>query len=147
MCGFIGGNLFASRYHAFESLATIEHRGRDSDPEVQWVAKDFLFGHNRLSIQDLSHLADQPMTVGDITIVYNGELWKNTIDKYDALLRSKYDFSTTNSDTELLIYMYIEYGLEMFDRIDGMYSFALYDESKGEIILGRQITILLYREL
>ena len=137
MCGFIGGNLFASRYHAFESLATIEHRGRDSDPEVQWVAKDFLFGHNRLSIQDLSHLADQPMTVGDITIVYNGELWKNTIDKYDALLRSKYDFFTTNSDTELLIYMYIEYGLEMFDRIDGMYSFALYDESKGQIILGR----------
>ena len=137
MCGFIGGNLFAGRSHAFESLATIEHRGRDSKPDVQWVANDFLFGHNRLSIQDLSDLADQPMTVGDITIVYNGELWENTIDKYDALLRSKYDFSTTNSDTELLIYMYIEYGLEMFDRIDGMYSFALYDGSKEQIILGR----------
>ena len=109
MCGFIGGNLFADRSHALESLATIEHRGKDSTA-VQCVAGDFWFGHNRLSIQDISDDAHQPMTVGDITIVYNGELWENTIDKYDALLRSKYDFSTTNSDTELLIYMYIEYG-------------------------------------
>ena len=80
---------------------------------------DTVLGHNRLSIQDLSETANQPFTdsTGRYTIVYNGELWKSML-KYRNKLEKKYNFITENSDTELLLYMFIEYGVEVFQILD-----------------------------
>ena len=87
---------------------------------------EVFLGHNRLSIQDLSETANQPFsdTSGRYTIVYNGELWRS-MTKYRESLEKKYEFRTTNSDTELLLYMFIEYGEEVFQLLDGMFSFAI----------------------
>ena len=75
MCGIIGGNWFTSKEQTFTQLNKIIHRGRDAS-QVD-VVDDFYIGHNRLSIQDLSSSANQPMWNDDksVCIVYNGELW------------------------------------------------------------------------
>lgn len=98
-----------------------------------------MLGHNRLSIQDLSTSADQPMVSEDgrYYIVFNGELWKSTFDKFDTPLRNKYPFRTTNSDTELLLYFLIEYRDELqqkLNEVEGMFSFAFYDKVEDGLV-------------
>ena len=74
MCGIIGGNNYNSS-SIKDGLGNILHRGRDNSTIEQ--VDDFYFAHNRLSIQDLSETANQPLWNEDKTvcIVYNGELW------------------------------------------------------------------------
>ena len=57
--------------------------------------------------------------------------------KYRDELEKKYKFITKNSDTELLLYMFIEYGVEVFQMLDGMFSFAIYDKQEQKIWMGR----------
>ena len=128
MCGIAGGNLFTIDTIK-ESLDDTKHRGYDEQQVFE--DGDVVLGHNRLSIQDLSETANQPFTdsTGRYTIVYNGELWKSML-KYRNELEKKYNFITENSDTELLLYMFIEYGVEVFQILDGMFSFAIYDKEE-----------------
>ena len=81
MCGIIGGNWFTSSKQTHTHLQKIIHRGRDASI-VDEIDSVFV-GHNRLSIQDLSSTANQPMWNGDKTvcIVYNGELWDSNYTK------------------------------------------------------------------
>ena len=126
MCGIAGGNLFTEDTIQ-QSLDDTKHRGYDAQQVFQ--DDEVFLGHNRLSIQDLSETANQPFTdtSGRYTIVYNGELWRS-MTKYRESLEKKYEFRTTNSDTELLLYMFIEHGEEVFQLLDGMFSFAVYDK-------------------
>ena len=135
MCGIAGGNLFTIDTIK-ESLDDTKHRGYDAQEVFE--EGDVVLGHNRLSIQDLSKTANQPFTdsTGRYTIVYNGELWKSML-KYRGELDKKYNFITENSDTELLLYMFIEYGIEVFQILDGMFSFAIYDRQEQKIWMGR----------
>ena len=135
MCGIAGGNLFTIDTIK-ESLDDTKHRGHDAQQVFQH--DDVLLGHNRLSIQDLSDIANQPFTdsTGRYTIVYNGELWKS-MTKYRKPLEKKYNFITNNSDTELLLYMFIEYGVEVFQLLDGMFSFTIYDKEEQKFWMGR----------
>ena len=135
MCGIAGGNLFTTDTIK-ESLDDTKHRGYDA--QLVYEDGDTNLGHNRLSIQDLSENANQPFTdsTGRYTIVYNGELWKSML-KYRNELEKKYNFITENSDTELLLYMFIEYGVEVFQILDGMFSFAIYDKEEQKIWMGR----------
>ena len=135
MCGIAGGNLFTTDTIK-ESLDDTKHRGYDA--QLVYEDGDTNLGHNRLSIQDLSENANQPFTdsTGRYTIVYNGELWKSML-KYRNELEKKYNFITENSDTELLLYMFIEYGVEVFQILDGMFSFAIYDKQEQKIWMGR----------
>ena len=81
MCGIIGGNWFTSKKQTNTQLQKIIHRGRNASA-VEKIDSVFV-GHNRLSIQDLSDSANQPMWNSDKTIclVYNGELWGSTYTK------------------------------------------------------------------
>ena len=135
MCGIAGGNLFTMDTIK-ESLDDTKHRGYDAQQTFQ--DGEVFLGHNRLSIQDLSETANQPFTdsTGRYTIVYNGELWESML-KYRDELEKKYKFITKNSDTELLLYMFIEYGVEVFQLLDGMFSFAIYDKQEQKIWMGR----------
>tara|TARA_R100000315_G_C5225686_1_gene136816 strand:+ start:65 stop:1501 length:1437 start_codon:yes stop_codon:yes gene_type:complete len=135
MCGIAGGNLFTIDTIK-ESLDDTKHRGYDAQQVFE--DGDIVLGHNRLSIQDLSETANQPFTdsTGRYTIVYNGELWKSML-KYRNELEKKYNFITENSDTELLLYMFIEYGVEVFQILDGMFSFAIHDKQEQKIWMGR----------
>ena len=137
MCGIIGGNLFNSRKSIRAAQKLIMHRGYDAHDAVS--INGFWMGHNRLSIQDLTSSANQPMwdSTERYCIVFNGELWKNTMKKFNQRLRKKYNFKTNNSDTEVFLYAYIEYGSSVFKDIDGMFSATIYDSVTKKIVMVR----------
>ena len=70
-----------------------------------------------------------------LTITFNGEIY-NYAELRNELAAKGYRFHST-SDTEVLLLLYAEYGLEMCARLRGMYAFAIYDERSGELVLGR----------
>lgn len=136
MCGIVGGNLFESIEQLKEATNLLVHRGRNNTGLFE---DDGMFlGHTRLSIQDVATEANQPMSdsSGDLWITYNGELW----DGWQELrrqLEDEYSFKTKNSDTELILYLYKKYGNDFIKKLDGMFSFTLYDKQKRLLYLGR----------
>ena len=125
MCGIIGGNWFKSDEQTNTHLQKIIHRGRDASKIAK--IENIFVGHNRLSIQDLSDTANQPMWNSDKTIclVYNGELWDS---KYTKDLRERITIPfRTKSDTEIILNGYEQFGVDVFKELDGMFSFAIVD--------------------
>ncbi len=114
----------------------ILHRG----PDYQGVWKDesVIFGHNRLSIIDLSDQANQPMVSADkdVIICFNGEIYNHAEIKEE--LMGAQQFRTDHSDTEVIINAYKEWGLEKaLLKFKGMFAFALYDIKKQTTYLVR----------
>ena len=141
MCGILGGNIFKNNDEVKKGLTALFHRGTDGNTIFEFKNGMYLT-HNRLSIQDLSESANQPLISSDgrYYLAFNGELWKSTFERFDSDLRSKYDFKTNNSDSELLLYFLIEYKdnlKEMMNELEGMFSFAFYDKEEDNLILGR----------
>jgi len=135
MCGIIGGNWFKSDEQTNTHLQKIIHRGRDAS-KIAKIENVFV-GHNRLSIQDLSDTANQPMWNGDktICIVYNGELWDS---KYTKDLREKITIPfRTKSDTEIILNGYEQFGVDVFKELDGMFSFAIVDTKLNKVFVVR----------
>ena len=93
------------------------------------------FGHRRLSVIDLSEAGHQPMCTPekDIWITLNGEIY-NYIEIRDELKSKGYSFES-NSDTEVLLYAYKEWGENFHSRLNGMWSFVIFDKNKN-ILLG-----------
>jgi asparagine synthase (glutamine-hydrolysing) len=83
-------------------LRSIRHRGPDYSSS--WVEMPVLLGHNRLSIIDLSHRANQPIAYGGLVMVYNGEVY-NYLEIRQELKERGYKFDTT-SDTEVILAAY-----------------------------------------
>jgi asparagine synthase (glutamine-hydrolysing) len=110
-------------------------RGPDSAGYA--ILPKIALGHRRLKIIDLSDAANQPMTNADRTVwtVYNGEIY-NFQELRQALLAAGYQFQS-NSDTEVLVHGYAEWGTELFRKITGMFAIAIYDARKNQLILGR----------
>jgi asparagine synthase (glutamine-hydrolysing) len=98
---------------------------------------DLFMGHRRLSIIDLSRAGHQPMqnASGDAWIVYNGEIY-NYIELRDELMRLGHRFST-NTDTEVILSAYQQWGVACLNRFNGMFAFALWDQSKGRLFCSR----------
>jgi asparagine synthase (glutamine-hydrolysing) len=114
----------------------IAHRGPDGDG--QWISSNGKvgLGHRRLSIIDLSHNADQPMHYMDrYSIVFNGEIY-NYIELKDILIKEGYLFKT-QSDTEVLMALYHKEGEKCLQLLDGMFSFAIYDEKEQTVFCAR----------
>lgn len=103
----------------------IAHRGPDG--EGMLVRDPVCFGHRRLSIIDLSPEAAQPMLSDDasIAIIFNGEIY-NYLEIADELRRRGHTFRT-QSDTEVIIHSYLEFGTKCVKHFNGMWAFALYD--------------------
>tara|TARA_B100000925_G_scaffold291233_1_gene278593 strand:- start:604 stop:2289 length:1686 start_codon:yes stop_codon:yes gene_type:complete len=141
MCGILGGNLIKTNHDMKNGLVSMMHRGTDGNTIFSFK-NNMKLSHNRLSIQDLSETANQPMVSddGNYYLAFNGELWKSTFDKFDKELRSKYNFKTNNSDSELLLYFLIDNYQNLkskMNELEGMFSFAFYDKEKDYLILGR----------
>jgi asparagine synthase (glutamine-hydrolysing) len=115
----------------------IAHRGPDA--AGVWAHEDervsIYLGHRRLSIIDLSSAADQPMRKGNLTIVYNGELY-NYRELRAQLARDGVRF-TTQSDTEVVLEAWRRWGPRALDRFRGMFAFAIADTTTGELVLAR----------
>lgn len=122
MCGILGGNIKTWDYE--KGIMAIKHRGPDAQKVIETPLCTFAFA--RLSIMDLSMNAMQPMDSvdGSVTIVFNGEIYGYT--KLRDELMAKYPFKTT-SDTEVVLYAYMEYGDQFIDYIDGMFAIVIYD--------------------
>lgn len=93
-------------------------------------------GHDRLSIIDLSPRAHQPMTSADgrYTITYNGELYN--FKEIRNELAGKYQFKS-DSDTEVILNAYAEWGAKMLSKFNGIFAFAIYDRECDELFLAR----------
>ncbi len=112
----------------------INHRGPD-DSGVWSDSQQIVFlGHQRLSILDLSTKGHQPMVSekGSV-IVYNGEIYN--FQNLRKRLVDRLFFSRT--DTEVLLYLYEKYGHKCLDLLNGMFAFAIWDDSKKELFLAR----------
>ncbi len=112
----------------------IRHRGPDG--EGFFMEKNIGLGHRRLSIIDLK-TGDQPMFSddGQKVLVFNGEIY-NYIELREELKKKGYQFRT-DSDTEVVIKAYEEWGYECQNKFNGMWAFALWDKGKQELFLSR----------
>ncbi len=140
MCGIAGTYKFRSQaaadHTAVERMtASMSHRGPD-DHGVH-IDGSVGLGHRRLSILDLSNRGRQPMTTKDgrYVIVYNGEIY-NYVERRRELEAGGYGFQT-DTDTEVLLALYAQYGAKCLERINGMFAFAVWDSVEGELFLAR----------
>ena len=141
MCGIIGGNSFKNSNRVVKGLHSIMHRGTDGNVILKFDNGNHI-SHNRLSIQDLSEQANQPMIseCGNYYLAFNGELWKSTFRKFNKKLRKKYNFKTEKSDSELLLYFLVDNVdnlAQSLNKIEGMFCFSFYDLKNDITYLGR----------
>lgn len=115
----------------------IAHRGPDGDGFWVNTQRTVGFAHRRLSIIDLSSVALQPMVSERhrVVITFNGEIY-NYQEIRAQLIGYGYQFFS-QSDTEVLLYAYRQWGMAMLDRLEGMFAFALYDMRSDELFLVR----------
>jgi asparagine synthase (glutamine-hydrolysing) len=140
MCGISGffhkkGVLDENQLFRYNKV--LSHRGPDGSG--YYYSKSSVgsigLGHVRLSILDLSEMGQQPMSDNHISIVFNGEIYNFKSIKTELLLKG-YSF-ISNSDTEVVLKSFQEWGLECVHRFSGMWSFSIYDSKKSKLYLCR----------
>ncbi|MEZ0538239.1 asparagine synthase (glutamine-hydrolyzing) [Fibrella arboris] len=140
MCGLAGFTGRGSDDDLLRMIRQLKHRGPDFQGGDVKPGRNALvgLGHARLSIIDLSSGANQPFYTEDqqIGMVFNGEIYNYVALKEELQALGKYHFRTT-SDTEVLLYLYQEHGVKLFDKINGMFAFAIYDFRTGQTLLAR----------
>ena len=137
MCGINGIIFKTSKTDVSKILkmnALLDHRGPDDSGFINH--KNLLLGHTRLSIIDTSNLGSQPMSVdGRYWIIYNGEIYNYKTLREELILK-KYKFYS-NSDTEVVLNAYKEWGVDSFQKFNGEWSFAILDKKHNEVIICR----------
>ena len=134
MCGIVG-YVSKTKYKLDKHLLAIKHRGPDA--VGTYYDENLGLGHTRLSIVDTKSEANQPFTLENknFIVVFNGEIY-NFKELREELILKGYKFLTT-SDTEVLLNTYIEYGAEMFEHLDGMFAFSIFDKEKNTLLSAR----------
>ncbi|MBU3922738.1 asparagine synthase (glutamine-hydrolyzing) [Patescibacteria group bacterium] len=134
MCGICGFTGKPNNRLIEKMNDTLKHRGPEDDGF--YIDKNVSMGMRRLSIIDLT-TGKQPITNEDksIWIVLNGEIY-NFLELKKELKKSGHKFST-KSDTEIIIHLYEEYGLNFPKKLNGMFAIAIWDSSKQKLILVR----------
>lgn len=135
MCGIVG--IIGSVPNGNQSLDTMLYAQRHRGPDAthKWISENVFLGHNRLSIIDLSSVADQPMISSDgrFVVVFNGEIY-NYLELKEQLI--DYPFKTS-SDTEVLLALFQDRGKEMLNDLNGMFSFAIWDTKEQKMFAAR----------
>lgn len=135
MCGIVGiiNKNQPVNFEILKDMAdTIHHRGPDD--EGYTIVNNLGLYHKRLSIID-PKLGKQPMETERYTIVFNGEIY-NYIELRAELIAKGHVFKT-NSDTEVILRAYEEYGHESINRLNGMFAFLLYDKTREQLVVAR----------
>ena len=123
-------------------LRSIEHRGRDD--EGMWASaiiddrgRHTCLGHRRLAIIDTSQAGHQPMLSADgrYALTFNGEIYNYR--ELRQLLQSKGHRFRTDTDTEVLLAAFAEWGADCLPRLNGMFAFAIWDEQERTLTLAR----------
>ncbi|SEE56474.1 asparagine synthase (glutamine-hydrolyzing) [Jiangella alba] len=141
MCGITGwiaydDDLRRRRSTVEAMTATMACRGPDA--AGIWLDRAAALGHRRLAVIDLPG-GIQPMTLetptGRLVIVYSGEIY-NFIELKRGLMQRGHRFAT-NSDTEVVLHGYLEWGEYLPDHLNGMFAFAIWDERRSHLVLVR----------
>ena len=139
MCGISGfiGNKLIDQNVVNRTLVLMKNRGPDNQDWISFNnSKNYIYLlHSRLSIIDLEERSNQPFSIGNYTIVFNGEIY-NYIELRDELKKCGHVFQTL-SDTEVLLRCFIEYGKRCVEKFNGMWSFAIWDDQKKKLFLSR----------
>jgi len=139
VCGIIGqiGRQAISQERFCLKRDTLSHRGPDGKGEVFLQNDTIALGHTRLSFFDLSDKGKQPMTdaTNSIWVTYNGEIY-NFREIRNELIHLGKTFST-ETDTEVLIEGYKAWGINVIDKLKGMFAFGLLDLNKQKLFLVR----------
>ena len=137
MCGIVGftNDIDDSNEVLGRMMDRIRHRGPDA--EGKYIDEDIALGHRRLSIIDISFQGDQPIFNEDrsLVIIFNGEIY-NYKEIKEKLVEAGHDFRT-NTDTEVLIHGYEEYGEKLLNMLRGMFAFVIWDKKKKELFGAR----------
>jgi asparagine synthase (glutamine-hydrolysing) len=134
ICGYVGDH----RPELLEAMcARMVHRGPDDQGVWFDERAEVGLGHRRLSIIDTSPAGHQPMPNADETIwlSYNGEIY-NFLEHRKDLESKGYRFRG-NSDSEVLLYLYEEYGIEFLKKLNGIFALAIWDGKKRRLLLAR----------
>lgn len=112
------------------------HRGGPDDAGLfVHPSLPLALGHRRLSLIDLSEAGHQPMIDAELTIVFNGEIY-NYLELRSTLQHYGHQFNT-ESDTEVILKAYRQWGVDAFEYFNGMFALALLDEKKQQLVLAR----------
>jgi asparagine synthase (glutamine-hydrolysing) len=137
MCGIAG---FSGSFEPtlLKTMNRIQaHRGPD-DAGI-WSDKEYGIGlaHRRLSIRDLTQAGHQPLfnDKKEVAIIYNGEIY-NTEQVYDDLVSEGYKFYG-NSDTEIILNLYLKYGTDVLGKLNGIFAFAIWDSRNSQLFIAR----------
>lgn len=142
MCGIFGavflqnGNFpRGAAVDVDAALLALEHRGPDY--AGRWRSEDAAFGHTRLAIVDLSPAGHQPMVAADgsVVVLLNGEIY-NFRELRDQLADAGHAFRS-RSDTEVVLEGYRAWGVDVIQRLDGMFAIAIWDVREKRLILAR----------
>jgi asparagine synthase (glutamine-hydrolysing) len=143
MCG-INGIVLSTNSRRTLDVSELErmrdvltHRGPDDkgifiDGRVGRIG----LGHRRLSIVDVAS-GHQPMVNenGTLHIIYNGEIYNHA--DFRAALEARGHVYNTHCDTETILHLYEEYGINCVDQLRGMFAFAIWDQNKRELFIAR----------
>ena len=140
MCGIVGFLGKERRDSSVEKMLVVQaYRGPDdSGVFVEQVCDRYIhFGHNRLSIQDLSSHGHQPFVsdCGNYTIAFNGEVYNFKTIRVE-LEKLGYRF-VSDSDTEVILYAYKAWGIACLEKFIGMFAFSILDKKQKKIVLVR----------
>ena len=127
MCGIAGFNFNVDEDFVFN---TLHHRGPDEKGKTK--VNNFSLFHARLSIVDIKE-GRQPFRFNEYIIIFNGEIYNHL--ELRSLLK-EFNFKT-HSDTETLLYLFIKYKEKMFEKIDGMFAFAILNTKTNTLFLAR----------
>ena len=129
--GIINGDLKSLK----KMIDTQVHRAPDDDGFYN--SKNIFIGMGRLKIIDLKSENLCPYVDDDIVLSYNGEIY-NYLELKKELKKYNWKFKTS-SDTEVLAYAWKQWKFKMFDKLNGMFAFCIYDKKNKKIILSRDI--------
>ncbi|MBI5726780.1 MAG: asparagine synthase (glutamine-hydrolyzing) [Ignavibacteriales bacterium] len=141
MCGIFGVLSFNAHTINFEKVTTackrLAHRGPDGEGMYVSPFGNLVIVHRRLSIIDLTDLGRQPMSTADgrFTITFNGEIYNYR--ELQSFLEQKQIKLTSQSDTEVILLLYVMEGEECLKRLRGMFAFAIWDEKKQALFAAR----------
>jgi asparagine synthase (glutamine-hydrolysing) len=116
-------------------VESIRHRGPDESGT--WEGEGISLGMRRLSIIDVSG-GHQPMfnEDGRVACVFNGEIY-NHVELQKTLVAQGHRFRSDHSDTETIVHLYEQYGLDFLKHLNGMFAIALWDANRRQLVLAR----------
>jgi len=138
MCGIFGLLNYKNKEIILDDIEQMSNAGKHRGPESSNLIfnvnnKDIVLGFHRLAINGLSAVSDQPFDIDNCVLICNGEIYN-----YKKLYSDLNIIPKTNSDCEVIIYLYRKYGIEnTVQMLDGVFSFILHDNINDKIYIAR----------